>query len=77
MSNGERFYEVRARFSTLEGAVGLARSLDEAQSTFGGDLLRIIVDNGEGYGLRECTADDCTAILAYPDEGERCEDHGA
>lgn len=71
MSNGERFYEVRARFSTLEGAVEVARTLDA------NGVAYVEVDNGEGYGLRECTAEDCTAILAYPDEGERCEDHSA
>lgn len=71
MSNGERFYEVRARFSTLEGAVEVARTLDANGVSY------VEVDNGEGYGLRECTAEGCTAILAYPDEGERCEDHSA
>jgi hypothetical protein len=75
--DGERFYEVRARFSTLEGAVGLARSLDEAQGTFGGDLLGIVVDNGEGYGLRECAAEGCATVLAYADEGDSCDEHGA
>jgi len=75
MSNGERFYEVRARYKTLEEAVYLARKLDEVQETFGGDLIRVIVDNGEGYGLRECAADGCAAILYYPDEGTACEEH--
>jgi hypothetical protein len=71
MSNGERFYEVRARFSTLDGAVEVARTLDA------NGVAYVEVDNGEGYGLRECSAEGCAAILAYPDEGERCEDHGA
>ena len=75
MSNGERFYEVRARYKTLEEAVYLARKLDEVQETFGGDLIRVIVDNGEGYGLRECTAEGCSAALAYPDEGTACDEH--
>lgn len=71
MNNGERFYEVRARFSTLDDAVEVARALDADGVAY------VAVDNGEGYGLRECTAEDCTAILAYPDEGDRCEDHSA
>ena len=39
-----------------------------------GDAL---AEEGEGYGARGCAAEGCAAILAYPDEGERCEDHGA
>lgn len=71
MSNGDRFYEVRARLGTLDEAVRVARTLDASGVAY------VAVDSGEGYGLRECTAVDCTAILAYPDEGERCEEHSA
>jgi len=69
MSNGERFYEVRARFDTLDGALEWAHTLDA------NGVREVIVDNGEGYGLRGCAADGCGAVLAYPDEGDRCEDH--
>jgi len=69
--DGERFYEVRARFSTLDGAVEVARTLDA------NGVAYVAVDNGEGYGLRECTAEGCTAILAYPDEGTACGEHSA
>jgi hypothetical protein len=69
--DGERFYEVRARFSTLDGAVEVARTLDANGVGY------VSVDTGEGYGLRECTAEGCAAILAYPDEGTACEEHSA
>ena len=32
---------------------------------------------GTEYAPHKCTADGCAAILYYPDEGDRCEDHGA
>lgn len=28
-----------------------------------------------GYGARTCSADGCSAVLAYPDEGTECEEH--
>lgn len=71
MGNGERFYEVRARLATLDEAVKVARTLDAD------GVKEVIVDSGEGYGLRGCAVSGCGAVLAYPDEGERCEDHSA
>jgi hypothetical protein len=32
---------------------------------------------GTEYAPHKCAAEGCAAILYYPDEGERCEDHGA
>jgi hypothetical protein len=67
--DGERFYEVRARLGTLDEAVRVARTLDASGVAY------VAVDNGEGYGLRECTAEGCSAALAYPDEGTACDEH--
>jgi hypothetical protein len=67
--DGERFYEVRARLGTLDEAVRVARTLDASGVAY------VAVDSGEGYGLRECTAEGCPAILAYPDEGTACDEH--
>jgi hypothetical protein len=69
MSEEKRFVEVSARFESLEKALEWAHKMDD------GGVKEISVDNGDGYGLRECSVDGCTAVLAYPDEGETCEDH--
>ncbi len=69
MSGEKRFVEIRARFESLEKALEWAHKMDDS------GVKEITVDNGDGYGLRECSSDGCTAILAYPDEGEKCEDH--
>lgn len=31
--------------------------------------------DGDGYNLRGCSTEGCSAILAYPDEGETCPEH--
>jgi hypothetical protein len=67
--DGERFYEIRARFSTLEGALEWAHTLDA------NGVAEVVVDNGEGYGVRGCVAQGCDSILTYPDEGSTCYDH--
>jgi hypothetical protein len=67
--NGEKFFEVRARFDTLDGALEVARTLDA------NGVAYVAVDNGEGYGMRECVAQGCDSILYYPDEGSTCYDH--
>jgi hypothetical protein len=68
--NGEKFYEVRARFSTLEGALEWAHTLDA------NGVAYVAVDTGEGYGLRECAAEGCATVLAYADDGDSCNEHG-
>ena len=65
-----RFVEVRVRCDTLAAAVAVARSLD------GGDGVQdVVVDNGDGYGMRQCAEQGCGAVLVYPDEGDVCEEH--
>lgn len=69
--SGGRFFEVRVRVAEIDEAVALARRLD------GDGLDDIAIDTGEGYGMRECAAEGCDAILYYPDEGEVCDEHRA
>ena len=67
--SGERFFEVRARFDTLDGALKVAHTLNDS------GVHNVTIDNGEGYGMRECIANGCDSILYYPDEGNTCYDH--
>lgn len=69
MSREKTFVEISARFDTLEQALKWAHEMDD------NGVKDISVDNGDGYGLRQCLAEDCDAILAYPDEGDTCEEH--
>ena len=67
--DGERFYELRARFSTLEGALEWAHTLDA------NGVVEVVVDNGDGYGLQRCIAQGCDSIVCRHDEGGACYDH--
>jgi hypothetical protein len=69
MSKEKTFVEISARFDTLEQALEWAHTLDA------NGVREISVDNGDGYGLRECASELCSAVLAYPDEGDTCEEH--
>lgn len=69
MKREKTFVEISARFDTLEQALEWAHTLDA------NGVREISVDNGDGWGLRECSATDCDAVLAYPDEGGTCPEH--